>query len=73
MNVSRPSEFKRLDDKFFLKINDNELKLISNKKELVKLYPKHEEAISSFIKDNKLKLKDETDLKILVTFLNQLN
>jgi hypothetical protein len=72
LNISTPKEFIRLDDKFFIKIKNEELRLIPNKTELIRLFPKHEKTISSYFKNKKLKFNSETDLKTLVYFLNLL-
>lgn len=72
-NISKPKRFKRIDDEFFIKIKDNDIILMPTKKEIKNLFPKHGENVSSYLKNKKLKLDNEDDLKTLINFLNQLD
>ncbi len=69
----RPAEYRRLSDSYFLKINDQPaIEFSTNKKDFAKLFPNHEDEVLAYIKSEKLKLKEETDLTKLALFLNQL-
>ena len=71
--TARPAQYKRTNDKYFIKIKDQSAVLLTNnKKEIAKLFPKHENEVLSFIKSEKLKLKSEEDLLKLISFLNSL-
>jgi len=68
------AKYKRLADKYFIKINDkNAMLLPSNKKGVAKLFPEHEKEVLSYIKTEKIKFKDELSLSKLSAYLNQLN
>ena len=72
--ASKPAHFKRAQDKYFIKIGkNNAIELPKNKKEIAKLFPEFEKETLSFIKKNKIKLKNETDLLELIEYLNSLN
>ena len=70
---SRPAEYRRINDSYFIKINDDPaIEFSTNKKDFAKLFPKHEKQVLSYIKSEKINLKEELDLKKLALFLNQL-
>jgi len=72
-DTPKPAKFERLEDKYFIKINDqNVILLPKNKKKLAELFPDHEKEVLSFIKKERLKLNKEEDLTKLFNFLNQL-
>ena len=68
----RPPQYKRLNDKFFIKQIDNDiaLELPKNKKSIAGLFPNYESDILMFIKKNKLKTNNEVDLKKIIEFIN---
>ena len=68
-----PASFKRVKDKYFIKINENPATEVpKNKKEFVKLFPNNESKVLSFIKKNKIKISQETDLIKLANFCSSL-
>ena len=70
---SRPAEYRRLNDTFFIKVNDEPaIEFSTNKKDFSKMFPDNEKEILSYIKSEKIKLKEEADLKKLGQYLNQL-
>ncbi|MCK7589819.1 hypothetical protein M0G43_04465 [Subsaxibacter sp. CAU 1640] len=70
---SRPAEYRRLNDSFYIKINDQPaIEFSNNKKDFAKLFPKNEKEILDFIKSEKIKLKEESDLVKLGQYLNQI-
>lgn len=55
--------FKRIKDKMFLSIdNANAVKIPTNKKKFYKLFSSNGSAIKTFVKKNKLNIKDQKDL-----------
>ncbi len=69
----KPAHFKRVNDKYFLKIEDNPAKILpKNKKDIAKIFPEHSKEILSFIKKNKIKTSKEADLIKLASFINTL-
>lgn len=69
----KPAEFKRISDVYYIKIGNTDATVLpSNKKGIAKLFPKHEDAIKSFIKKNKIRTSREEDLITLITYINTL-
>ncbi len=57
--------------KYFLRFSDGKLQPISlNKNKILKTFPKFQDEVQDFIKENKLKMKTEEDLVTLVKFYN---
>lgn len=70
---STPASFKKVDDKFFIKISHSPaFELKKNKKKIAGLFPKHESDILAFIKKNKIKVSQKDDLAKLFSFINTL-
>ena len=68
-----PATFKRVADKFYIKIGDDvAFELPKNKKEIAKLFPKSESNILSYIKKEKIKTSKKDDLIKLFSFINTL-
>ncbi len=68
-----PAKFKRLDDKYYIIINDKKAQIIPKKsKDLVKFFPESSKEILNYIKSNKIKISKENDLIKLTTYLNTL-
>ncbi|WP_461639398.1 hypothetical protein [Labilibaculum euxinus] len=65
-------KFKRSAPVYYIKAN-NELTLINNKKDLLKIFKNEKNKLNSFIKKNKIKLKDQSDMVSLIIFCNNLN
>ena len=68
----RPPQYKRLNDRFYIKQIDNDiaLELPKNKKSIAGLFPNYESDILMFIKKNKLKTNNEVDLLKIIEFIN---
>ncbi len=70
---AKPASFKKEQDKYFIKIgDDNALLIPKNKKDVAKLFPKFESQISAFIKKNKIKTSSEEDLIKLALYVSDL-
>lgn len=73
-DAGSPAEYRRLNDSYFLKINDQPgIEFSTNKKKFARLFPKHEKEILNYIKEENINLKEESDLTKFALFLNQLN
>ena len=71
---SEPAKYKRIKDKYFIKINsESAISLPKNKKEIAKLFPENQKVVLDFIRDETIKFKKEEDLIRLIIFLNQLS
>ncbi|WCO02061.1 hypothetical protein [Psychroserpens ponticola] len=71
---SKPAKYKRLNDKFFIKLEDEKIlsELPSNKKAIAKLFPNHQDKVLKFIKENRIKTSKEDDLVQLINYINTL-
>ncbi len=70
---TKPAEFKRKSDDYYVKIGDAKpVKLSSDKKDLAEMFPKQKEEILDYIKSEKLKLNNEDDFTKLSVFINLL-
>ena len=68
-----PAQFKKVKDKYFIKINDNNIvELPKSKKTIAKLFPKYEKEILSYIKKQGINIKKEIDLIKLIDYVNTL-
>ncbi len=70
----RPPQFKRLNDKYFIKLYNNDFVVLlpKNKKLFANLYPESKSEVLAFIKEKKVKLNKEQDLLKLINFINSL-
>lgn len=66
----KPATFKTQDPIYYIKTEKGFIKRPKNVKEIIEQYPDKKDALNSFLKENKLKLQKEEDLKKIVTFLN---
>src|SRR5690606_6741421 len=57
-DVSRPAEYRKVDDTYFIKIGDTIENFPKNKKELLKKFPNKSSEISDFLKKNKISFSD---------------
>lgn len=70
--TDRPAVFKTLEPIYYIKVpNDNFIKNPKNQKDIIQQVPDKKEALTSFFKENKIKVDKEEDLKKLVLFLNK--
>lgn len=67
----KPATFKTQDPVYYIKTENGFIKRPKNVKELIEQYPNKKDALSSFLKEKKLKLQKEEDLKKIVSFLNE--
>ena len=71
--AAKPAKFDRVDDEYYIVINDEIAKSLSNnKKDIAALFPNHENDILNYISAEKLNLRKQNDLVKLVGYLNQL-
>ncbi len=70
---AKPAEYKRMDDAYFIVVkNETAVEIPRNKKDFAKLFPENEEAILDYIKEERLKTNNESDLIKLSLFINTL-
>lgn len=68
----RPARYIREKDNYYIK-NNNTIHYISqNKKDLLQTFPNESDKLKSFIKKNKINLKQEDDLVKIVNYLDAL-
>ncbi len=73
-NESKLAHFKITPSKYYLQKNkDKELVSFSNKKELLSILNDNENKLSTFIKKNKLKVKDEQDILQVLDYYNSIS
>lgn len=65
-------EFKN-GKKYFLKLSEDRVEEIKTKKDLQKLLPQHQQWLETFIRENKLDMKEESHLISLIENLNSAN
>ncbi len=67
-----PDKFIQEKDAFFVKINEeNIVKIPKSKKEFAKLFGDNETKVLNFLKEKDYSLKDESQLKVIFTYLNK--
>ena len=73
-DTNDPAKYKRVNDKFFVKLEGGKIlsELPTKRKDLVKLFPEHEDNISKYIKENRIKTSKEEDLVQLINYINTL-
>lgn len=67
----QPASFSAPITTYYLVYNGKTIKKPKNQKQIVDLIPEKKDILTSFFKENKIKLDKEDDLKKLVTFINQ--
>lgn len=65
-----PPKFENLSPVYYIKTDAEVIKLTKNAKDLVTAMPEKKDAITDFVKANKIKFTEDRDLIKLVTFLN---
>lgn len=69
----KPADFKREDDKIFLRYEDGSIvEIPSKKKNFYQVFKDKSKDVKSFVKSNKLSIKKLQDIKQIVTFYNSL-
>jgi len=69
---AEPATFVRKSSSYYIRIGLAEAKKVGSKKEVVKIFPDHNNEISAFIKKNKVKTNKPEKLKELVRYYNSL-
>lgn len=69
---TRPAEFKKTDDTFYIGVNGKLETLPKNRRALLNRFSDNKDQISQYLKKNKVSFSNETDLIDLVSFLNTL-
>jgi len=69
---AKPAMFQVRDPLFYVAYGDNQPVFIRNKKSLQDMAGARERALNNFIKDNRLKIRNEDDMVKVVEFLNEL-
>jgi len=70
--ISKPAEYKKIKENYYIKIREITTPFPKNKKELLKMFPNKNTEISDFLKKNKPSFSKETDLIELTKFLNKI-
>lgn len=65
--------FDNLDPVYYVKYDQKLTKIGKKEKDLLQAFPSHTQEIQQFLKKNRLKLTQESDLIKLVTYLNSLS
>lgn len=69
---AKPAKFINTADTYYLKMQDKNAVKISSKDELLSVLADKKNEVNRFIKENRLKLKEEGDLSRLITYYNNL-
>ena len=68
----KPAAFEKRDPLFYVAYGDNKPVYIRNKKGMLDIAGANEKALNKFIKDNRIKIRDEADMVRVVKFLNNM-
>lgn len=69
----KPAKFRREDDNYYVKLKNNSIAYLPAKtRDVSKAFPNHAKEISTFIKKNKIKTKNEEDIIKLANFIGTL-
>ena len=69
---AEPAKFVKKSDSYYIRVGLKEAKKVGSKKEIVEIFPDHNDKISSFIKKKKVKSSKPEKLKELVRYYNSL-
>lgn len=67
----KPAEFRNQDPIYYISNGSRYVKKPKALKDIIDVFPNLKDEINTFVKENKIKLNKEEDLKKLVVFLNQ--
>ena len=70
--VAEPAKFVNKSDSYYIRVGSAEAKKVGSKKEVVEIFPDHNNEISIFIKKSKVKTNKPEKLKELVRYYNSL-
>lgn len=71
-NLKIPEEYKVKPSPVFWIGRDGQLSSFLSKRQLLKIFPDHEDELQQFIKDNRLKIDDPEDMIKLVYYCNEI-
>ena len=69
---STPAQFTNIPDLYFYKIENGDVMRIENLKQMTESFPNQKDALSQFIKKEKISVKKEADLIKLIKYYNSL-
>lgn len=69
---AEPAKFIQKDDRYYLRLGMESAVMCVNKKDVISFFPDHSSEIDSFIKENKINVKKEDELKKLLEYYNSL-
>ncbi|WP_299522830.1 hypothetical protein [Winogradskyella sp.] len=69
---AKPATFKREGDTYYAKLDDKIVFIPQKKKSFLKAFPEQSSDLKTYIKENKINLKKETDLKKIIKYLSGL-
>jgi len=69
---AEPAKFVRNTDEYYIRVGENQAKLVGNKNDLLEVFPDHQKQLETFIKKNKIKPNKPESLKELVKYYNSL-
>lgn len=70
--VDKPAKYDRDTDRYYVAFGDSVYFLPSKRKDLLKQFPTKSKELKTFLKDNKVSLKDENDLAELAEFISSM-
>jgi hypothetical protein len=69
---AEPAKFVRKADEYYIRIGTEQAILISNKKDLIAVFPDNRDKIESFVNKNKIKTNKPESLKEVVKYYNSI-
>lgn len=69
---AEPAKFINKPDSYYIRVGVEHAKKIGNIKELIKIFPDHQNEITTFVKKKKVKTTNPEDLKNLIQYYNTL-
>lgn len=69
---AEPAKFQRKPDTYFIKVGNEQAKLVSNKNDLTEILSDKKQEVEGFLKKNKVKTNNPEDLLKLIRFYNSL-
>lgn len=66
----KPASYNRIDDVYFVKINDEIKTIPTKKKQFLKFFSNHETKLKTYLKQNKLNPRNEIDLIKIIDYLS---
>jgi len=69
----KPAKFNRVDDSYYIKMNEKVTFVPQKKKDFLKAFPEHASKLKSHMKTNKLNPKNEDELVKIVNYLSTIS